>query len=136
MGRVETNNAGKDNYDRNPPKQVDENASKREISLCAKQDANHLENGRSAKRDRGLHHCLAFRSTVTPCKCGYHVMSKSIIVEVSPEGELRIEAVGFRGNACEKATAALEKAMGIAGKKSHKPEYRQQESAHQKAGAC
>jgi hypothetical protein len=53
---------------------------------------------------------------------------KSITVEVSPEGEVKIEAAGFKGNACEKATAALEAAMGMPGKRIKKPEYTQQET--------
>lgn len=59
---------------------------------------------------------------------------RSIVVEISPDGGLKIEAVGFKGNACEKATAALEKAMGLPGKKTKKPEYNVQETLSQKAG--
>jgi Protein of unknown function (DUF2997) len=48
---------------------------------------------------------------------------KSIIIEVSPAGEVKIEAVGFKGAACEKATAALEKALGAPSGRKRKPEY-------------
>lgn len=60
---------------------------------------------------------------------------KSLEVIVSPDGEVTISAVGFKGNACEKATKALEQAMGIAGKKKFKPEYFAQEGVTQKASA-
>ena len=48
---------------------------------------------------------------------------KQIIIEVSPEGELKIEAVGFKGAACVKATEAFEKALGVVKSKTKKPEY-------------
>jgi hypothetical protein len=48
---------------------------------------------------------------------------RTIEVTVSPEGEVKIAAVGFKGNACEKATKALEEAMGIPGKRTKTPEY-------------
>lgn len=51
---------------------------------------------------------------------------KQIIVTVSPTGELTIEAVGFKGNACEKATEAMEKALGVAKSRKKKPEYHAQ----------
>jgi hypothetical protein len=50
-------------------------------------------------------------------------MQKQIIVTVNQSGEIEIEAVGFKGNACEKATKALEDALGVAGKRKKKPEY-------------
>ena len=50
---------------------------------------------------------------------------KQIIIEVSPTGELKIEAVGFKGNACEKATKALEEALGTAGSRTKKPDWYQ-----------
>lgn len=48
---------------------------------------------------------------------------KSILIEISPTGEVQIEAVGFKGNACEKATAELEKALGAAKSRKKKPDY-------------
>jgi hypothetical protein len=48
---------------------------------------------------------------------------KTVIVEVTPEGEVKVEAVGFKGQGCEKATKAIEEAMGISGKRIKKPEY-------------
>ncbi len=59
---------------------------------------------------------------------------KTITVTVDPEGIVAIEASGFRGNSCEKATAALEAAMGLPGKRKHKPEFSQSEAATQKVG--
>jgi len=52
---------------------------------------------------------------------------KHIIVEVDELGQVTIEAVGFKGNACEKATAALEKALGVPVSRKKKPEYHQED---------
>jgi len=48
---------------------------------------------------------------------------KQIIVEITPDGEVRIDALGFRGTACEKATAEIEKALGVPVTRKKKPEY-------------
>jgi hypothetical protein len=44
--------------------------------------------------------------------------------------------VGFKGADCERATAYLEKALGVQDRKVKKPEYRQQvrQTNQQKAG--
>ncbi len=39
-------------------------------------------------------------------------MAKQILMEVSPEGEIKITTSGFKGTECLKATAELEKALG------------------------
>jgi len=52
-------------------------------------------------------------------------MSKSIEIVVSPSGELQIDAVGFKGADCEKATEFLEAALGVISQKQKKPEYYQ-----------
>lgn len=59
---------------------------------------------------------------------------KSIEVTVSPEGEVVISAVGFKGKACERATEALEKALGLPGKRTKKPEWNVQENVTQGVG--
>jgi len=63
-------------------------------------------------------------------------MPKSIEIIVSPSGEVSIDAVGFKGADCERATAYLEKALGVQDRKVKKPEYRQQvrQTNQQKAG--
>jgi len=48
---------------------------------------------------------------------------KSIELLIQPTGELRIDAAGFRGADCEKATAFLEEALGEITRKHKKPEY-------------
>lgn len=58
-------------------------------------------------------------------------MSKQIEITITPEGEVQIEAVGYSGAECEQATAELEKALGVAGKRTAKPE-RYQQGAQQK----
>ena len=47
---------------------------------------------------------------------------KSIEVVVQPDGSLKIEALGFTGADCEKATAFLEKALGTALTRKQKAE--------------
>jgi hypothetical protein len=62
---------------------------------------------------------------------------RSIEVTVSPIGDITIDAVGFKGADCEKATRFLEEALGIVGQKQKKPEYHQRgTTAHvQKLGS-
>jgi hypothetical protein len=60
---------------------------------------------------------------------------KTIIVEISTTGEVKIDAVGFTGNACEKATAAIEAALGKTVSRQRKPEATQHTVGNQqKAG--
>jgi hypothetical protein len=62
--------------------------------------------------------------------------NKTIEVIVSPDGSLKIDAVGFQGADCEKATAFLEEALGQAGTRKRKPEYLSQSTTirQQKVG--
>ena len=48
---------------------------------------------------------------------------KTIEVVIGPDGSLKIEAMGFKGADCERATAFLEKALGRMSGRSKKPEY-------------
>ena len=50
-------------------------------------------------------------------------MARTIEVVVNADGQVKIDAVGFKGADCEKATAFLEAALGMPGKKVKKPEY-------------
>lgn len=50
-------------------------------------------------------------------------MKRSIEVIVQTDGQVAIEAMGFAGPDCEKATAFLEQALGVAGERRKKPEY-------------
>ncbi len=52
-------------------------------------------------------------------------MKSTIEVIVSPNGEIQIEAVAFKGADCEKATRFLEEALGVPTKRVKKPEYHQ-----------
>jgi hypothetical protein len=61
-------------------------------------------------------------------------MAKSIEVIVQPTGEVKIDAVGFKGADCEKATKFLEKALGQVSSKQKKPEYYRQARNVQKIG--
>ncbi len=62
-------------------------------------------------------------------------MAKTIEVVVNTDGGIRIDAVGFKGADCEKATAFLEKALGTVKGKQKKPEYYRQAQREQRIGA-
>lgn len=50
---------------------------------------------------------------------------QQVIVEISPAGSIKVDAQGFKGKGCEKATEQIEIALGGAGKvsKKRKPEF-------------
>ena len=50
-------------------------------------------------------------------------MKRTIEIIVSPKGDISIDAVGFKGPDCEKATRALEEALGVVQQRIKKPEY-------------
>ena len=50
-------------------------------------------------------------------------MKRTIEIIVSPRGDISIDALGFRGPDCEKATRALEEALGVVQQRNKKPEY-------------
>ena len=56
-------------------------------------------------------------------------MNRSIEIIVAPTGEIRIDAVNFKGADCEAATRFLEEALGTAGTRNRKPEYHQRQHA-------
>ena len=51
-------------------------------------------------------------------------MKPTIEVIVSPSGEIQIDALGFKGADCERATRYLEEALGVVNDRVKKPEYR------------
>ncbi len=59
---------------------------------------------------------------------------KTIEVIVGTDGTLKIDAVGFSGPDCEKATAFLEKALGATTGKQKKPEHYRQVKRQQQVG--
>lgn len=61
---------------------------------------------------------------------------QEVIVIVDAEGNVTIEAVGFSGPSCLKATEALEQALGTVTSRKKKPEWYQNEnvSVGQKVG--
>ncbi len=50
-------------------------------------------------------------------------MKKTIEVIVSSNGEIQIDAVGFKGADCEQATRFLEEALGLVSTRAKKSEY-------------
>ena len=61
-------------------------------------------------------------------------MAKTIEVIVHRDGSLKIDAVGFQGADCEKATRFLEQALGRPTGKQKKPEYYRQTRREQRIG--
>ena len=61
-------------------------------------------------------------------------MKRTIEIIIGPGGEIKIDAIGFKGADCEKATAFLEKALGVVGQKSKKPEFHQRAQQQQTVG--
>jgi hypothetical protein len=59
-------------------------------------------------------------------------MKKQIVIEVSPTGEIKIEAVGFNGKGCEAATKAIEDALGTVGTRKRKPEFNRDNQTNQR----
>ena len=59
---------------------------------------------------------------------------KTIEVIVSADGSIKIDAVGFSGPDCEKATRFLEEALGRTTGKSKKPEHYRQVKRQQQVG--
>lgn len=57
---------------------------------------------------------------------------RSIDVIVNTDGSLIIDAVGFKGPACDKATRFLEEALGQIASKQRKPAYNERnQTKHQ-----
>ena len=52
-------------------------------------------------------------------------MKRTIEIIVQPSGEIQIDAVGFKGADCDRATRFLEEALGEVSTKGRKPEYLQ-----------
>jgi len=61
-------------------------------------------------------------------------MARTIEVIVQPDGSLTIDAVGFQGADCEKATAFLEQALGQTTGREKKPEYYRRVQRQQRVG--
>ena len=57
-------------------------------------------------------------------------MNKTIEIIIGPTGEIQIDAVGFKGADCEKATRFLEEALGVVGNRVKKPEYHARANTH------
>ncbi len=52
-------------------------------------------------------------------------MKQTIEIIVQPSGEIQIDAVGFKGSDCDRATRFLEEALGQVSIRERKPEYLQ-----------
>jgi hypothetical protein len=63
-------------------------------------------------------------------------MKPHIEVIVSPTGDIAIDAVGFKGSDCGKATRFLEEALGTVARRNKKAEFNQArpQRLQQKAG--
>ena len=56
---------------------------------------------------------------------------KRILVRVSPDGGITVEADGFQGQGCEAATKAIEDALGTARERTRKPDFWRQSGRNQ-----
>ena len=61
-------------------------------------------------------------------------MSRTIEIIIGTTGGIQIDAVGFKGADCEKATEFLGEALGVVGQKVKKPEYHQRTKNQQRVG--
>lgn len=63
--------------------------------------------------------------------------TRSIEVIVMPDGSLIVDAIGFKGPECDKATRFLEEALGRIASKQRKPAYneRNQTKRQQRVGS-
>ena len=57
--------------------------------------------------------------------------TRSIDVIINTDGSLVIDAVGFKGAACDKATRFLEEALGQIATKQRKPSYNERNQTKQ-----
>ena len=55
---------------------------------------------------------------------------RSIDVIVNTDGSLVIDAIGFKGPECDKATRFLEEALGQIARKQRKPAYNERNQTH------
>ena len=55
---------------------------------------------------------------------------RSIEVIIMPDGSLIIDAIGFKGPECDKATRFLEEALGQIATKQRKPAYNERNQTH------
>ena len=61
-------------------------------------------------------------------------MKRTIEIIIGLQGEIKIDAIGFKGPDCEKATEFLQKALGVVVGKTKKPEYHQRTQQRQSLG--
>lgn len=54
----------------------------------------------------------------------------TVVVRISPGGEVRIEADGYTGSSCEEATRYLEEALGTASGRTRKAEFYRRSNAN------
>jgi hypothetical protein len=48
---------------------------------------------------------------------------KQLVIEISPTGDTKVDAQGFKGNECDKVAEHIEVALGGVQSKKKKPEY-------------
>ena len=53
-------------------------------------------------------------------------MKPTIEIIIQPTGQIRVDAIDFKGADCEQATKYLEEALGFVGQRQRKPEFHQQ----------
>jgi hypothetical protein len=61
-------------------------------------------------------------------------MAEEVIVEISPQGKVTLEAKGFKGGTCEQVLSKIEEELGTVTNKTLKPEYHERVPAYAKVG--
>ena len=61
-------------------------------------------------------------------------MAEEIIVDISPEGVVKMDAKGFRGKQCEVVMSEIEASLGKVANIRLKPEYREKVAHGERIG--
>ncbi len=59
-------------------------------------------------------------------------LKKELIIEIAPDGTLRIKTEGFKGSECEEELKPIEKAMGYVNERIKTSEYYQQSNTQKR----
>lgn len=60
---------------------------------------------------------------------------EEILIDIGPNGDVKVEGVGIKGPDCVKLTAEIEAAIGSVQKRAQKAEFHQRPEILRKAGA-
>lgn len=61
--------------------------------------------------------------------------NEEIIIDIAPNGDVRIEANNVVGPECESLTADIEEALGVVTARKHKPEFHRKQAERRREKA-